>query len=101
MRGVNDEGLARLTIQSSRNQELRDLLIVSDDRPQMLEIQTAPPECVTGDLSALFNDPGVFRRAFEHPSQRHAAVGAEDLAIKNRDGRQIIFRHRARGIAPW
>src|SRR5262249_48903130 len=79
MRSVNDEGLARLTIQTSRNQAPRCLLIVGDYWAQAPEIEPAPPEGVTGDLSYLFNDPGVFRRAVEHPPQRQAAIGAEDF----------------------
>jgi hypothetical protein len=63
MRSVKDEALAILAIQTSRNQAPRGLLIVRYDRPQMLDIETAPPKRVTNDLSALLNGPGDFLRA--------------------------------------
>src|SRR5690349_18842833 len=73
---VNDEGFARLTNQTSRDQASSRPLIARDNRPQLLEIETVTPENVTGYLSALFSDPCVFRGAIEHPFQRQAAVSA-------------------------
>src|SRR5678815_1533119 len=101
MRSVNDEWLACLPKQTGRDEEPRGLLVTCDYRAQMLEIETVPSECISNDLTLLFDYGRIFGRTGKHPFKHHAAVCAENLTVQSFYSRQIFLRHRARGIGSY